>query len=159
MKPSHLIAAAALAVATSAIPGMRAAAQTATMSPPPGELGGKQPMSNAASNIIPGGSHTNWAPSLPTPAVDDNAPPSAFLRAAEGAIAANHTGEAQEALERAESRALDRTVRPSKASQPSGQPLVHQIALARQALGNGDRMKALSLIKQALANPDASAAD
>ena len=171
----HLVAAVAAAVI--AAPALSASAQTKVMSPPPGNLaasapsgsqagtpapaeqGGRQPMSNAASNTVPENTHTDWAPSLPAPDVADNAPPAEFLHAAERAIATNRTGEAQEALERAESRALDRSVRPSKAGEPSAQPLVKQIADARQALGEGDRLKALSLIKAALANPDATAAD
>jgi hypothetical protein len=96
---------------------------------------------------------------LPVPPIDENAPPSAFLQAAQTAIAANRTGEAQEALERAESRALDRSVRPSKVGQPSRQPLVQQIAQAREALGAGDRQHAVSLIEAAIANPEATEAD
>lgn len=138
--------------------GGPAVAQT-TLSPPPGTLGGKQPSSATASNISPADTKTTWAPSLPAPAVDDDAPPAAFLDAARRAIAAGRTGEAQEALERAESRALDRAVRPSKAGQPSRQPLVQQIAKARAALLDGDRMQALTLIEQALRNPHAKGAD
>ena len=86
---------------------------------------------------------------LPVPAVDDNAAPAAFLDAARVAIAAGRLPEATEALERAESRALVRSVRPSMASQPSRQPEVALIAGARQALAAGDRMRALELIDQA----------
>jgi hypothetical protein len=146
---------AALVVAASPLP---AAAQTAA-TPPPGDLGGKQPVSNAATNTDQGNARTTWSPSLPAPAVGDEAPPTAFLDAARRAIAANRSGEAQEALERAESRALDRAVRPSKAGQPSRQPLVSQIAQARQLLGDGDRLGALRLIEKALANPEATEAD
>jgi alkylation response protein AidB-like acyl-CoA dehydrogenase len=88
---------------------------------------------------------------LPTPEVDEDAPPSAFLNAARLAIAAGRDGEALEALERAESRALDRSVRPSRAGVPSPQPLVAAIAQARAALAGGDRMQTLQLIDQALA--------
>jgi alkylation response protein AidB-like acyl-CoA dehydrogenase len=88
---------------------------------------------------------------LPTPEVDEDAPPSAFLNAARLAIAAGRDGEALEALERAESRALDRSVRPSRAGVPSPQPLVARIAQARAALAGGDRMQTLQLIDQALA--------
>lgn len=94
-------------------------------------------------------------PKLPAPMIGEDAPPADFLVAARNAIAANRLAEAQEALERAESRALDRAVRPSVARQPSGQPLVKQITAARQALGGGDRARALHLIDVALHNPDA----
>jgi len=88
---------------------------------------------------------------LPIPEVDEDSPPSAFLNAARLAIAAGRDGEALEALERAESRALDRSVRPSRAGLPSPQPLVACIAQARAALAGGDRMQTLQLIDQALA--------
>ncbi len=170
-----LIAAAACA----AISAPLHAAQPLVLSPPPGNLGampatpapapvaatapapvivtGTQPMSATSSNTSAADTKTTWAPSLPAPAVDDEAPPAAFLDAARRAIAANRTGEAQEALERAESRALDRSVKPSNAGQPSGQPLVKQIAAARHALSAGDRQMAVQLIEKAMKHPEASA--
>lgn len=98
-------------------------------------------------------------PKLPAPVLAEDAPPAAFLAAARNAIAANRLPEAQEALERAESRALDRSVRPSAARQPSGQPLVRQIAAARQALSGGDRARAVQLIDSALRAPAAGGAE
>jgi len=88
---------------------------------------------------------------LPAPDVDENAPPAVFLNAARVAIAAGREGEALEALERAESRALVRSVRPSLAERPSRQPQVERIAAARAALAAGERMGALQLIDAALA--------
>ncbi len=114
------------------------------------------PLSNNASNITANDSHSLIAPRLPTPAVSESAPPAMFLRAARDALAAGRTGEAQEALERAETRALSRPVRPSLARQPSGSPLVQQIAQARTALSGGDRQGAIRLIDSALGNPDAT---
>jgi hypothetical protein len=158
MSPVRLRLATTLAVVAPLLCGPPAGAQTST-SPPPGDLGGKQPSSTAASNIGTGDTHTVWSPSLPVPPIDDEAPPSAFLDAAQKAIAANRTGEAQEALERAESRALSRSVRPSRAGEPSRQPLVQQIAKARAALGTGDRLGSLRIIQAAMADPEASEAD
>lgn len=120
---------------------------------------GHQPGSTAASNTSPANTHTLWAPSLPVPMISDDAPPSAFLKAAANAIAAGHTGEAQEAMERAESRALDRSVRPSRAGEPSRQKLVQQISQARQALAAGDKMTALQLVQAAAAEPEATEPD
>jgi len=88
---------------------------------------------------------------LPPPDVDADAPPAAFLDAARRALAAGRGGEAMEALERAESRALSRSVRPSLAGKPSRQSLVQVIAQARAALAGGDRLRALQRIDQALA--------
>lgn len=88
---------------------------------------------------------------LPLPDVDADAAPTAFLDAARRALAAGRIGEAQEALERAESRALVRSVRPSRARLPSQQPLVNRIAQARAALAAGDRMQALQCIDEAIA--------
>ena len=122
---------------------------------PPG-TGGQQPTSTVPTNTGPENTRTVWSPQLPAPAVSDEAPPAAFVQAAQAAIAAGRLGEAQEAIERAESRALDRTVRPSRANVPSHQPLVQQLAQARQLLGAGDRMGALRMLDRALANPEAT---
>jgi hypothetical protein len=113
------------------------------------------PLSDAASNITPGNSASVIAPRLPDPPLDENAAPADFLAAARQALTAGRTGEGQEALERAESRALDRSVRPSLASQASRQPLVQQITRARDALAAGDTPGAIRAIDGALANPEA----
>ncbi len=119
------------------------------------DVGGKQPTSTVPTNVGPADTHTLWSPGLPTPEVDANASPAAFVRAAQGAITAGRLGEAQEAIERAESRALDRSVRPSRAGEPSHQPMVRQLAQARQALASGDTAGAMAKLNAALANPDA----
>lgn len=87
---------------------------------------------------------------LPVPDVDVDAAPRVFLLAARQSLAAGRDGEAMEALERAESRALVRDVRPSQADQPSAQGLVKAISAARSALGEGDRLGTLGLIDVAL---------
>jgi alkylation response protein AidB-like acyl-CoA dehydrogenase len=87
---------------------------------------------------------------LPIPSVDENAGPREFLTAARQAVVAGQAGLAEEALERAESRVLDRDVRPSRADQPSEQMMVKTISDARAALHAGDKAKALSLIDQAV---------
>jgi hypothetical protein len=134
------------------------AAQTVVMSPQPAPLG-SVPAAATAPAQAGAAAQPDGVPltGLPAPAVDDDAPPVAFLDAARRAIAANRTGEAQEALERAESRVLSRPVKPSKAGEPSTQKLVKEIAQARQALGEGDRLRAVQLIETAMALPEASA--
>ena len=96
---------------------------------------------------------TTGTPIAPLPAtdLDEDAPAETFLKAARLALALSRSGEAMEALERAESRALTRDVRPSRAGQPSDQQQVALIARARIALASGDRMATLDLIDQALA--------
>ena len=91
---------------------------------------------------------------LPSTDLDDDAPADAFLKSARLALALGRTGEAMEALERAESRALTRTIRPSRAGQPSDQPQVALIARARATLAAGERMATIALIDQALAEPN-----
>lgn len=126
---------------------------------PGNEIGTGQslPLSDHASNITAGDTASEIAPRLPSPLLDENAPPKAFLLAARQALAAGRTGEAQEALERAESRALDRSVKPSQAHVASREPLVHQITEARAALSANDRLRTIQLIDAALHNPEASA--
>jgi hypothetical protein len=118
--------------------------------------GGNEPLSNMPTNTGPNNTHTVWSPRLPTPAAGEDAPPAAFIKSAQAAIAAGRLGEAQEAIERAESRALDRSVRPSRAGLPSGQALVKLLAQARQLLGNGDRGGAMQTLNQAVALPAAT---
>ena len=126
---------------------------------PPAEAGGKQPMSTLPSNTSAETARTQWSPQLPTPDVGENAPPAAFIQAAQAALAAGRLGEAQEATERAESRALTRSVKPSTADDPSHQPLVRQLSEARQLIGSGDRAGARQKLDEALANPEATAKD
>lgn len=112
------------------------------------------PLSDKAGNIGPGDTRHEYAARLPSPDVNDNAAPRAFLEAARNALASGQTGLAQEALERAETRLLIRSVKPSQANIPSGEPVIRQIAEARHALGNGDRAGCLDKINAALANPE-----
>ncbi len=139
-----------LAAALLAVVSAPAFAQTA----PP--AGGKEPSSTLPSNVGPADTHTVWAPKLPTPAPGEDSPPAAFIQAAQAALAAGRLGEAQEAIERAESRALTRAVAPSKAGDASGQSLVRQLSDARRALASGDKAAAAAGLAQALANPDAN---
>lgn len=115
-------------------------------------IGTSLPMSNQASNIEPGDTRSIVAPTLPTPLVGPGATPRDYLAVARAALVAGQTGEAQQALEMAETRALDRSVVPSQTSVPSGDPLIARIGEARLALGRGDRGQAIATIDQALSN-------
>lgn len=128
----------------------------APISRPGNEIGTGQslPLSDKAGNIGPTDTTTPYAARLPNPGIGDNADPRAYLEAARNALAAGRTGEAQEAMERAETRLLIRSVRPSRANMPSHEPVVQQITEARQALGMGDRAGAMSKLNAALNNPE-----
>ena len=145
----------ALLVLTAQVAG--AQTDQAPVARPGNEIGTGQslPMSSTAGNIVPGDTHGVVAARLPVPAVDENAPPAAFIEAARQALAADRTGEAQEAIERAETRVLDRSVRPSLAKDPSRQPLVQQLYDARMALGAGDKPRTMEILAAALNNPEA----
>ncbi len=108
------------------------------------------PLSDKASNATAGDTASVIAPRLPTPASGDDSGPVAFLHDADRAITLGRTGEAQEALERAESRLLDRSVVRTRANAPDEQPLVKTVGNARRALAAGDRRAAQDLIQQAL---------
>src|ERR1700750_423983 len=95
-------------------------------SPPPG--GVSQPSSPGSAPTAPDDGKP-LAP-LPAPNVDDNAPASAFVQAAEVALAAGSPGEAEEAIERAESRLLDRDIDPRRIQDPSGNPVIALLAQA-----------------------------
>ena len=117
---------------------------------------GRVPASTRASNTGARGTRGEIAPRLPDPNVDSNSPES-FLAAAERAIRARQTGRAQEALERAETRLLTRSVEAGMADTPANSPAVQHIGEARRALGRGDRTTALQLIQAAQANAGAGA--
>jgi hypothetical protein len=85
-------------------------------------------------------------PRLPVPALGPNATAEQYLQAAQSALQARRDGEAQEALERAETRLLDRSITPSTANQPDQNATVRQIGQARDALRRGDRAAATQIV-------------
>lgn len=104
--------------------------------------------SNTARNILSGSPEI--ADMLPAPhAANDTVP--ALLDAATSALTAGHTGQAQEALEEAETRALDRSVVASDQTHAIAGPVVTNIYQARQALGNNNISGALSSVAAAKA--------
>ena len=90
------------------------------------------------------------APNLPSPQVGPNASPVDYLRAAQGALSAGQTGEAQQALEEAQTRLLDRSVPYGQTNNPSDNPAVAQITQALHALAAGDRGQCMQLIQSAI---------
>ena len=113
-------------------------------------IGGQEPSSKYASNIDQSTAHTPYAPKLPDPPLDANADPQALLQAASRAIASGQTGMAQEALERAETRLLSRSVPPDQANTPDDSVPVHLIGSARLDIAHGDLAGANSAVQQAL---------
>jgi hypothetical protein len=114
---------------------------------------GHQPMSLHASNIDQADTRDVIAPSLPTPPGGPNATPAELLHAARDALGRHATGEAQEALERAETRLLDRSTEPGNAGMPDSADAVKLIGDARMALGHHDMAAATQDIDQALQRP------
>ncbi len=108
------------------------------------------PTSNSASHITPPAGST-IAPQLPTPLAGEDAAPTQFLIAARQALAAGRTGEAQEALERAETRLSDRSTPLFQTNEAARGPVIDEVRQARHALGAGDRMQAMQLTEEALA--------
>jgi len=115
-------------------------------------VGESLPRSDKASNIAPGDTRSNIAPTLPQPAVGENATTQDYLRAARAALATGRTGQAQQALEMAETRSLDRSVAQGQTNTPSDNQLVSRIRDARRALGGSDRAQAIKLIDLALSS-------
>ncbi len=76
--------------------------------------------------------------------------PSDLLRAAQGAVTAGRYRQAQDALEMAETRMLDRSVPLGQTRNPSDNPVNAQIAEARRALDSHDRSACLQSIQGAL---------
>jgi hypothetical protein len=112
--------------------------------------GSSLPRSDQASNITPADTRSIIAPNLPSPPLGGDATPRDYLTSARASLAAGRTGQAQQALEMAETRALDRSVLQSQSDQQSGNRFVLQIAEARRALGDGNREQAVQFINGAL---------
>lgn len=108
--------------------------------------GDSLPMSQKAGNTGPGNVTAGVVPNLPTSDVGTDGTPLAYLQAARRALADGRTGEAQQALEMAQTRTLDRSVLATEADKPSASIRVQQIGDAIRALGNGQREAALGLI-------------
>ncbi len=126
--------------------------QTFAHEPGTGESG---PASMKASNIDPATTHSTIAPHLPEPAGGRNAGWRNYLRDAERAIAMHKTGLAQQSLEMAETRLLDRSTPGDAAGQPSSSPVIQQVAEARRALAAGNMAGARTAIDAALAHAPA----
>ena len=115
------------------------------------------PMGTRASNIDSADTRSMIAPNLPSPPLGANASPADYLRAAQSALQAGRTGEAQQSLEMAQTRLLDRSVPMGQTNNPDGNPAVTQISQALQALAAGDRMQTMQLIQAAIPAATASA--
>jgi hypothetical protein len=113
-------------------------------------VGESLPKSDKASNILPGNTRSDIAPTLPAPGVLDAGGPYDYLRAARAALTAGRTGEAQQSLEMAETRSLDRAMAPGQMASASDSRFVAQIREARRALGTGQVTEAVGFIDLAL---------
>ena len=137
--------------------GVPAGANPATGARPGNDIGTGMslPMGTRASNIDQMDTHSSIAPNLPSPAVGPDASAADYLRAAQSSLQAGQTGEAQQSLEMAQTRLLDRSVPQGQTDNPSHNPAVAQISLALKALASGDRVQTMQLIQSAI--PEATA--
>jgi hypothetical protein len=118
--------------------------------------GMSMPMGTNASNINPANTTSAIAPNLPSPDIGESASVEAYLIAARNALAAGRSGEAQQSLEMAETRLLDRSTPLFQTNTPSANPVVSQISQALQALAAGDRSQCMTLIEAAIPNAKAA---
>jgi len=140
MKPRRIAIAAGLACWSAAC--FPVLAQPTPLLPPTEAPAGNGQQPYTGSAITTG----RASPTLPT-----YAPPTAFLEAARTALQGGRVGEAQEMLERAETRLLDRSVGLALADVPDNTRPVLDIGAARQALAVRDRPGAMHAIDDALA--------
>jgi hypothetical protein len=94
----------------------------------------------------PAGGNAMAEPTEPNGAVNG------FLRDAQAALDRHQTGYAQEALEKAETRLLDRSVSPDQVGTPNQDPTVRALSDAREALRRGDMRAARAAMEQARAD-------
>jgi hypothetical protein len=113
-------------------------------------VGESLPLSNKASNIEAADTRSTIAPTLPASSIGNDGASHDYLRAARASLVGGRTGQAQQSLEMAETRVLDRSVAAGQTAAPSDSQLVSQIRDARRALGAGNRTRAIQLIDLAL---------
>ncbi len=119
----------------------------------PGNIPGTNnslPLSDSASNISPADTRSPIAPRLPAPADDRDLGPKRLLIDARRALESGQTGLAQEALERAETRLLDRVTPTERMADPSRNPRVHDIHAVLEAIAVHDRGTALARLDTAI---------
>ena len=112
--------------------------------------GSSLPRSDKSSNISPHDTRSIVAPNLPTPAIGENATVRDYLLVARSALAAGRTGEAQQALEMAETRALDRSVPLFQTAAPIVDAQVARIENALHTLAVGERLEAIRIVEEAI---------
>lgn len=115
-------------------------------------VGTSLPLSNNASNITPTDTSSVIAPTLPPSSIGTNATALDYLRAARASLVAGQTGETQQSLEMAETRALDRSVPMDLTNAPGSSGLISQIRDARDALAAGNSQHAIQIIDMALSS-------
>jgi hypothetical protein len=143
--PAQTTASVATTPAPMPNPGPAPARMTRTAFTP-----GHEAMSTQASNISPADTHSDIAPALPAPSVGPDATADQLLQAAKMSLDNHQSGAAQEALERAETRLLDRSTAPSDASAPDQRPRVQAISQALNAIGRHDWQAAHAAIDNAM---------
>ena len=123
-------------------------AQEPTGARPGNDIGTGQslPRSDTAGNINAATTRSELAPNLPSPQADDIG---ALLAEARADLQAGRTGAAQEALERVETRALDRSIPVGTERVPAQNPLVDAAGQARAAIASGDIRGAIAIIDRA----------
>jgi hypothetical protein len=126
--------------------------QSVTGARPGNDIGTRNslPRSPVAANITAADTKSTIAPTPPEPSVGADAGVSALLSSANQSLATGQTGQANEALEQAETQVLQRSVLQTQTDYTSTDPLVAQIDQARQAIGNHDNADATRIINQIL---------
>lgn len=110
------------------------------------------PAQQGASNILAANDPPRIAPALPLPGLAPDARPRDYLVAAQQALRAGDTGRAQAALERAETRMLNRDSANGTYT-PGRHPGVAEIEAALDQLGRQDTPAALAIVERLLVQP------
>ncbi|GAN78373.1 hypothetical protein [Acidisphaera rubrifaciens] len=149
MHKTLLLSAAALAITAGGAMAQSQPDQSIRPGHVPG-VGESFPASTHASNIDSADTRSVIAPRLPTPPGSMDGGAAQYIQDAQRALSSGKTGMAQEALERAETRLLDRSVAAGMTGTPTDNPMVAHIEAARQALGHHDLAEASRHLDQAL---------
>ena len=104
----------------------------------------------ASAQPTPTGARSAGSQIAPTVSVADSEQPRDYLVIAKDSLSKGRTRAAQEALEMAETRLLNRTVRREDINMRDSSPMVQTISEARQALENGKIDQSIQLIDAAI---------
>jgi hypothetical protein len=115
-------------------------------------VGDSLPYSTKSSNTTAANVGSTVAPTLPSPGLNAGASARDYAEAARTSLRAGKTGEAQQALEMAETRMLNRAMQNPSSPPPGAVAMVRELRAARQAIGANNTAEAMRILDTVLSS-------